>query len=139
VQWGIPAIGFGGTYSGFGNGSEGPYENNNRVIQINNNLSVIRGKHTFRMGGEMRWDNYFQVRPTSLRAASFCSFRTRRTYPGVSGTGDGFADDLLGQTSQAEAAVSICAGAFPGGELCAVFRRYVEDFVEIHAELGYPV
>ncbi|MBM3782844.1 MAG: carboxypeptidase regulatory-like domain-containing protein [Acidobacteria bacterium] len=112
VQWGIPAIGFAGVYSGFGNGSEGPYENNNRAIQAVNNLSLIRGKHTFKMGGEVRWDNYFQVGNQFARGEFlFNSDATRN--PAVAGArGDAFADFLLGDIQQAEAAVSIANAKF---------------------------
>lgn len=130
VQWGIPAIGFGGVYSGFGNGSEGPYENNNRVIQINNNLSIIRGKHNFRMGGEVRWDNYFQIGNQFARG-EFLFIQNATNNPGVSGTGDGFADFLLGQTNQAEAAVSIARARFQAVN----FALYFDDTWKINPKL----
>lgn len=61
VQWGIPNVSLQGVYSGFGNDSEGPYENNNSSLQFIDNFSVIRGKHSFRMGFEIRRDEYNQV------------------------------------------------------------------------------
>ena len=33
VQWGIPSVSLQGAYAGFGNDSEGPYENNNSAMQ----------------------------------------------------------------------------------------------------------
>jgi hypothetical protein len=41
VQWGIPNVSLSGAYSGFGNDSEGTYENNNSSIQF------ARGQFTF--------------------------------------------------------------------------------------------
>ncbi len=38
VQWGIPNVSMTDGYSGFGNSSEGPYENNNRSLQFIDNL-----------------------------------------------------------------------------------------------------
>jgi hypothetical protein len=121
VQWGIPAIGFAGVYSGFGNGSEGPYENNNRTIQAVNNFSLIKGKHTFKMGGEVRWDNYFQVGNQFARGEFLFNADATRN-PAVAGSrGDGFADFLLGQIQQAEAAVSIANAKFQNVGFAAFF------------------
>jgi len=49
---------------------------------------------------------------TSSLAGSSCSSENSTNYRGVSGTGDGFAHLLLGQTNQAEAAVSIARARF---------------------------
>src|SRR5260370_17600018 len=50
VTWGIPAVGF-TRYSGFGDDSEGPYANDNSVLQFVDNISWIRSKHTLRFRG----------------------------------------------------------------------------------------
>lgn len=112
VQWGIPAVGFAGIYSGFGNGSEGPYENNNRSIQAVNNLSIIKGKHTFKVGGEVRWDNYFQVGNQFARGEFLFNADATRNSAIANSKGDPFADFLLGEIQQAEAAVSIANAKF---------------------------
>src|SRR5690606_29137884 len=112
VQWGIPNATFAEGYSGIGNGSEGLYENDNRSIQFINNLSWIRGKHTVKFGGEVRNDKCAQVGNQFARGQF--SFRRNATKnPAVPGiTGDSFADFLLGQPYQAEAAVSIATADF---------------------------
>ena len=68
VAWGTPQItinGFviaaGGTGTTFGDNSNGPYENRNRVYQAIDNFSWTRGNHSFRLGGELRWDQYNQL------------------------------------------------------------------------------
>ena len=47
--WGIPSIGITG-YSGFGDSTEGPYTNRNKVFEFTDNLSWIRGRHSFKVG-----------------------------------------------------------------------------------------
>lgn len=112
VQWGIPNVSLQGVYAGFGNSSEGPYENNNSSMQFINNLSIIRGKHAFKFGGEFRHDRYNQVGNQFARG-QFTFTRNATNNLAQSGlTGDPFADFLLGQTFQAEAAVSIANAKF---------------------------
>jgi len=112
VQWGIPNISLQGVYSGFGNGSEGPYENNNSALQIIENLSWVRGKHSFKFGGEVRNDHYNQI-GNQFPRGQFTFQRNATNNLTVSGrTGDPFADFLLGETFQAEAAVSIADAKF---------------------------
>lgn len=110
VQWGIPNISLTG-YSGFGNSSEGPYENNNRAMQFINNMSWTKGKHSFKFGGEIRRDEYNQVGNQFARG-QFTFDRNATRLPSVANSGDAFADFLLGQTFQAEAAVSIARAQF---------------------------
>jgi len=112
VQWGIPSVGFAGVYSGLGNGTEGPYENNNSSLQFIDNVSLIRGRHSFRFGVEIRQDKYNQIGNQFARG-SFDFQRNATRNPGLTATtGDPFADFLLGEISQPEAAVSIANAQF---------------------------
>lgn len=129
VQWGIPNVSL-SNYSGFGNGSEGPYENNNRVLQISNNTSLIRGRHTFRFGGELRKDQYNQVGNQFARG-QFTFTRNATQQLGVSNSGDSFADFLLGEVFQAEAAVSIANAQFRQ----TGFALYFDDSWKINTKL----
>ena len=123
VQWGIPRVGLDHGLSGFGNGSEGPYENNNRSIQFIDNLSWIRGKHSFKFGGEFRNDAYRQVGNQFARG-EFLFIRNATRNPGAAGvTGDSFADFLLGQPYQAEAAITIANADFRANTM----YFYVDD------------
>jgi hypothetical protein len=112
VQWGIPNISLSGIYAGFGNDSEGPYENNNSSIQFINNLSWIRGKHSFKFGGEVRQDRYNQVGNQFPRGQFTFSRNATNSLAVSARTGDPLADFLLGETFQAEAAVSIAQAQF---------------------------
>ena len=123
VQWGIPNVSLQGVYSGFGNDSEGPYENNNSATQYIGNLSWIRGKHSFKFGGEVRRDNYNQVGNQFARG-QFTFTRNATNSLALSGvSGDPFADFLLGETFQSEAAVSIARARFHS----TGFALYMDD------------
>ncbi len=118
VQWGIPSVSI-DQFSGFGNSSEGPYENNNSAMQFINNVSWIRGKHNIKVGGEFRRDSYNQVGNQFARGqftfitTSTNSFQLNAARTGaVAFGGLSFADYMLGQINQSEAAVSIAKGTF---------------------------
>ena len=122
VQWGIPGESL-DRYSFFGNDSEGPYENNNSALQFIDNLSWVRGKHTLKFGGEVRRDAYNQVGNQFARGNfTFTTQATRRT-PTDGASGDAFADFMLGQIYQSEAAVSIASAQFRATSLAF----YVDD------------
>jgi hypothetical protein len=112
VQWGIPNVSLQGVYDGFGNDSEGPYENNNSSLQFLNNTSIIHNAHTFKFGGEIRHDSFNQVGNQFARGQfTFTGNATQN--PALSGkSGDAFADYLLGETFQSEAAVAIANAQF---------------------------
>jgi len=56
--WGTPAIQLGSGLTSFGESGNGPWIYRNRTMQFLNNTSVLRGKHAFRFGVEMRRDIY---------------------------------------------------------------------------------
>ncbi len=131
VQWGIPNISLQGLYTGFGNSSEGPFAIDNKNYQIINNFSMVRGKHSLKFGGEVRRDQFDQVGNQFARGQF--TFQRNATanlnLPGI--TGDPFADFLLGQTFQAEAAVSIAESEFRNTS----FSVYIDDTWKITPRL----
>lgn len=112
VQWGTPNISLQGVYAGFGDSSEGPYENDNSAFQIVNNFSVIKGKHSIKIGGEIRRDHYNQVGNQFARGQFTFTNNATQNLAMSGRTGDNFADFLLGETNQSEAAVSIADAKF---------------------------
>lgn len=110
VQWGIPNVGL-VNYTGIGDSNEGPYANDNNTLQFIDNFSWIRGAHTLRFGGEFRRENYNQV--GNQFARGLFTFQANATQDPVTKTGgDSFADFLLGDLYQSEAAVSIASARF---------------------------
>ncbi len=110
ISWGIPSVGITG-FSGFGDDTEGPYVNTNRTFQIIDNLSWTRGSHSFRFGGEMRWDQYNQVGNQFARGG-FAFEPTATSNKGAAGTGNAFGDFLLGYCKRCEVSVSLASAQF---------------------------
>jgi hypothetical protein len=100
--WGIPSISVTG-FSGFGDNTEGPYTNRNHAFEVNDNVSWIRGRHSFKAGGSIRYDLYNQVGNQFARG----NFQFQPI-----ATGYGFGDFLLGYTQQDEASVALAVTKF---------------------------
>jgi len=100
--WGIPAIGITG-FSGFGDSTEGPYTNRNKAFEFTDNLSWIRGRHSLKIGGGLRYDMYNQVGNQFARG----NFAFQNI-----ATGYAFADYMLGYAQQTEAAVALAVTQF---------------------------
>jgi len=142
VQWGIPNISLQGVYAGFGNDTEGPYENNNSSLQFLNNTTMIRGKHTLKFGGEIRRDAYNQVGNQFARGQfTFTGAATQNLAAQGVKTGDAFADFLLGETFQAEAAVAIARAQFRSTGFAVYFDEVwkLSPRVTINAGLRYEL
>jgi hypothetical protein len=100
--WGIPSIGITG-FSGFGDSTEGPYTNRNHAFEFTDNLSWIRGRHSFRAGATIRLDKYNQVGNQFARG----NFQFQNI-----ATGYAFGDFLLGYAQQTESAVALAVTKF---------------------------
>ncbi|MDQ2900495.1 MAG: carboxypeptidase regulatory-like domain-containing protein [Acidobacteriota bacterium] len=104
VTWGIPNVTI-NNYSSIGDSTEGPYANNNNTLQFIDTLSWVRGKHTFRFGGEYTRQNYDQVGNQFARGQF--TFQPNATISPAKTGGDSFADFLLGDLYQSEVAVAV--------------------------------
>ncbi|HZO05767.1 MAG TPA: carboxypeptidase regulatory-like domain-containing protein [Solirubrobacterales bacterium] len=110
ISWGIPSIAVQG-FSGFGDDTEGPYVNTNSTYQLVDNFSWTVGSHSFRFGGELRWDHYNQVGNQFARGG-FLFEATATSNLGAAATGNGFADFLLGYCKRCEVSVSLADAQF---------------------------
>lgn len=128
VQWGIPNVTL-NNYSSIGDGTEGPYANDNNTMQLVDNLSIIHGKHTFRFGGEYRRENYNQVGNQFARGQF--TFQPNATQSAGATGGDTFADYLLGDMYQSEAAVAIANAKFQRN----AWAFYIDDSWKVSSKL----
>jgi hypothetical protein len=100
--WGIPSISVTG-FSGFGDSTEGPYTPRNHAFEFTDNLSWLRGRHSLKFGGSVRYDKYNQVGNQFARG----NFQFQPI-----ATGYAFADFLLGYAQQTESAVALAVTKF---------------------------
>jgi Carboxypeptidase regulatory-like domain len=101
--WGIPSVGI-SNFSGFGDSTEGPYTNRNHVLEFIDNMSWIHGRHSFKVGANIRDDQFNQVGNQFARG----NFQFQNNIA----TGYGFADFMLGYTQQDEVAVALAVTKF---------------------------
>jgi hypothetical protein len=110
--WGIPSIGVSG-FAGFGDTTEGPYTNRNKTFEFTDNLSWIRGRHSFKVGGIVRVDHFNQVGNQFARGAFTFDGRATGSATGAATTGGAaFADFLLGYMRTSELAVALARTEF---------------------------
>ena len=69
------------------------------VTQIADTLTWLKGRHTLKMGGDLRWERLDVVQPPSP-TGSFTFSNLFTDQPGVANTGTPFASFLLGQVQQ---------------------------------------
>ncbi|MDZ4796606.1 MAG: carboxypeptidase-like regulatory domain-containing protein [Bryobacteraceae bacterium] len=119
--WGIPVF----QISGFGNVGECndcPFVNWNTTFQASNNFSWIRGKHNFKIGGEVRRLRYNQIGAVVPRG--------RFTWNGQY-SGEPMADMLLGVMSTTEGQVGAPIANFRN----SYFAGYLQDTWRITPKL----
>ena len=111
--WGIPRIGLGAGFSAFGDDTEGPYTNRNHVFEIIDNVSWIRGRHSLKVGGALRYDKYNQVGNQFPRGGFQFDGRATGSLTGVVVAGaPAFADFLLGYQRLSELSVQLAITEF---------------------------
>src|SRR5260370_32976721 len=60
-SWGIPNVVLGNNLTTFGNPTSSPFQINDKVFQIIDNFSWTVGKHSLKMGGEYRYNEFPHV------------------------------------------------------------------------------
>jgi hypothetical protein len=110
--WGIPSIGINGL-SGFGDSTEGPYTNRNHVYEIIDNVSWIKGRHSFKVGASFRYDMYNQVGNQFPRGGfQFDGRVTGSLTDQVTPVAPSFADFLLGYMRISETSTTLARTEF---------------------------
>ena len=128
--WGVPAVGLTNNLTGFGNSTNGPYTIDNKYFQFIDNFSWVRGKHSLRMGGEYRYNEF----PSFGNEFTRGSFTYSGSYTGnpnnLSGGYSG-ADFLMGNPSSINMAVSAAQTDFKSGE----WALYADDTWKVSPKL----
>ena len=126
ATWGIPAISLNGDgFSGIGDNTDGPYVIQDNSLQLVDNLSWTRGKHTFRIGFEFNRQNFNQV-GNQFSRGNFV-FQPNATQSPTHTGGDAFAEFLLGDLYQSTVAVAIASAQYQRNTMAA----FVDDTYRI--------
>ena len=109
AAWGSPQVGMSGVgvVAGWGESTEGPFVNRSRTYQIFDNLSWIRGNHTFKFGGEIGNRRYNVIGNQFPRGLLQFHSRATALPTNIAGTGDRFASGLLGWMDEATRALGL--------------------------------
>jgi hypothetical protein len=109
---GDSAIGITG-YSGFGDSTEGPYTNRNKVFEFTDNLSWFRGSTPSSWGAPSASTSTTRWATSSRAARSPFDGRATGSATGAATSGaPAFADFLLGNMRTAESAVALARTNF---------------------------
>ncbi len=110
--WGSPAIQLGSGLTSFGESGNGPWIYRNRTMQFLNNTSLVRGKHSFRFGAEVRRDIYNAQGNTVARGRFyFNGLLSTNPAPGSArpGAANLFAELMLGFPQRSERALGLAS------------------------------
>ncbi|HYU54095.1 MAG TPA: hypothetical protein VEK37_14180, partial [Gemmatimonadaceae bacterium] len=137
LAWGTPEVvivGFTGLQllgRTFGDNSNGPYANRNRTSQVIDNFSLTGGNHSFRFGGELRWDQYNQLGNQFVRG-QFRFEPNATSLRGAANTGYSFADYMLGYSKRSQGSVSLAEVQFRAMSQ----SYYIDDTWKIHPKVS---
>jgi hypothetical protein len=104
ANYALPPVGPGTNYSGVGYGGTAPIFNIVNTYQYADNLTLTRGRQTMKMGLDVRRNQGFEKNASGMGTMSFSGAYTAydpsmTQTAGAAGTGNGFADFLLGDLS----------------------------------------
>ena len=111
-----------------------PFSIDNKVYQVVDNFSWVRGKHSFRFGGDWRYNQFLQVGNEFARGR----FTFNGSFTGNANTlagGYNGADFLLG-ADRDRSAVALARGDFRNNEIGSLHRRHVQGDSAPHHQLG---
>jgi len=122
IAYGLPSIGLGLGLAGFGEQVNGPFVQNSHVFQWIDNVSWIRGSHSFKFGGEFRRDRFNEA-GVPFQRGSFAFTGVVTEDPSRRGqTGHPFADFLLGESGRSQRARVPSNGLLRASAMSAYFE-----------------
>jgi carboxypeptidase family protein len=145
AQWGIPSMGFGNTsgtvgvgtgttpsrWSGFGDqGGDTPYVTSDPIWQIVDNVTLVKGKHSLRLGFEYNRQHFNEYGNQFLRG-QFTSQALTTADPVTKSGGDPLADLLLGNLQSSTVALAPANAAYVRN----VEAAYVDDTYHLTPKL----
>jgi len=135
INWGVPNITFLNGLTGFGDANAGPFVNRDHIFQWLDNLSMVRGKHSFKFGGEARRDRFNQI-GNQFERGQFI-FQGQATWDPArrTTTGHSFADFLIGEVRNPSQAAGSVTPMFRSTS----FALYAEDTWRITPKLTMNV
>lgn len=133
LAYGVPAIDLGGGVSSFGGVT--PWITRNDTFQFMDNVSIIRGRHTIKIGAEIRRDRYNQY--GNQKATGEFLFDGQSTFDPANrnATGFIFADYMLGLPGQSARIVAMADALLRR----SIYSGYIQDDWKISAKLTLNV
>jgi hypothetical protein len=119
-SWGVPNIALSNNLTSPGNPTSSPFAIDDKVYQGVDNFSWVVGKHSLRMGGEYRYNQYPQVGNEFPRGQFFFTGAFTSNANTQSGGYSG-ADWLLGSTQRVDMAVALVSADFRNHEWATYF------------------
>lgn len=101
--WGVPNVGLGDGFSGFGNNTDGPYTTSDHILQLVDNISWIHGSHSFKFGAEVDRTDFNETGNQYARAAYSITNQATGYTP---------ADFMLGYVASTTDAVALAVARF---------------------------
>jgi hypothetical protein len=135
-SWGIPNIQLTNNLTSFGNPTSSPFQINDKYFQFVDNYSWVIGKHSLRMGGEYRYNEFPQLGNEFPRGQFFFNGQFTNTITPAAQTG-GYsgADFLMGDIENSIIAVALASAKFTSSEWAA----YIDDTWKVRPHLTITV
>ena len=126
-SWGVPNIALSNNLTSPGNPTSSPFAINDKVFQGVDNFSWVIGKHSLRMGGEYRYNQFPQVGNEFPRGQFFFTGAFTSNANTQSGGYSG-ADWLLGAHAARRYGRRSGFRRFPQSRMGGLFRRHLESY-----------
>lgn len=136
-SWGLPNISLAQNLTSFGNPTSSPFQINDKYYQFIDNFSWVIGKHSLRLGGEFRANQFPQLGNEFPRGQFYFSGQFTNTIKPTSATnasqtgGYTGADFLLGDTYNSIIAVALASADFSNHE----WSSYIDDTWRVNPRL----